>query len=127
MKDCKPCATSVDLKSKLLAASGDPIENPTEYRSLAGALQYLTFTRPDISYAVHQICLFMHDPRQQHLHALKRIIRYSYGLHLQKGALNELTAYSDADWKSCPDTRHSTSGYCLYLGPNLVSWSSKRQ
>ncbi|CAA7029694.1 unnamed protein product [Microthlaspi erraticum] len=132
MKNCKPCATPVDLKSKLSANSGDRIDNPTAYRSLAGALQYLTFTRPDISYAVNQICLFMHDPREQHLQALKRILRYvqgthTHGLHLQKGSINDITAYSDADWAGCPDTRRSSSGYCLYLGPNLVSWSSKRQ
>lgn len=132
MSDCKPFATPVDLKSKLSIHDGDPIDNPTFYRSLAGALQYLTFTRPDISYAVHQICLYMHTPRQPHLHALKRIIRYlqgtlHYGLQLFKGQIDSLTAYSDADWAGCPDTRRSTSGYCVFLGPNLVSWSAKRQ
>lgn len=74
----------------------------------------------------------MHDPRLPHLHALKRIVRYlkgtiSYGLQLQKGSISDLVAYSDADWAGCPDTRRSTSGYCVYLRPNLISWSSKRQ
>lgn len=132
MKDCKPIATPVDLNSKLEADEGDRIQDPTQYRKLAGALQYLTFTRPDISYAVHQICLYMHDPRNPHLHALKRIIRYlqgtaGFGLQLQKGSVNSLVAYSDADWAGCPDTRRSTSGYCVFLGPNLISWSSKWQ
>lgn len=79
MTDCKPIATPVDVKSKLSAAVGERVQNPIEYRSLVGALQYLTFTRPDISYALHQICLYMHDPRLPHLHALKRIIRYIKG------------------------------------------------
>ena len=52
MTDCKPIATPVDLKSKLSAEVGELFPDPTSYRSLAGALQYLTFTRPDISYAV---------------------------------------------------------------------------
>ncbi|GKE85742.1 ribonuclease H-like domain-containing protein [Tanacetum coccineum] len=56
-----------------LAATGDPVSDPTLYRRLAGALQYLTFTRPDISYAVQQICLFMHDPREPHFSALSFI------------------------------------------------------
>lgn len=132
MKDCKPIATPVDLNGKLQADEGERIQEPTQYRKLAGALQYLTFTRPDISYAVHQICLYMHDPRLPYLHALKRIIRYlqgtsGFGLQLRKGSIDSLVSYTDADWVGCPDTRRSTSGYCVFLGPNLVSWSSKRQ
>lgn len=125
MKDCKPCATPVDLKAKLSDKEGAPVANPTEYRSLAGALQYLTFTRPDISYTVQQICLFMHDPREPHFAALKRILRYiqgtkAKGLQLLRGQKMALTVYSDADWGGCPDTRRSTSGFCVYLGDNLV-------
>ncbi|GKC43841.1 ribonuclease H-like domain-containing protein [Tanacetum coccineum] len=63
MLNCKPCRTPVDTDSKL-SADGAPISDSTLYRSLAGALQYLTFTRP-----------FMHDPRELHLSALKRILR----------------------------------------------------
>jgi hypothetical protein len=61
MSDCKPCSTPVDVNPKL-SAEGDPVSDPTDFRSLAGALQYLTFTRPDISYAVQQVCLNMHIP-----------------------------------------------------------------
>lgn len=107
MSDCKPISTPADVNSKLSAESGDRIANPTQYRSLAGALQYLTFTRPDITYAVQQVCLFMHDPRQEHLTALKRIIRYiqgtkTHGLQMHKSNDSTLTAYSDADWAGCP-------------------------
>lgn len=63
MTNCKPVATPVDSHSKLSAENGDRVHDPPLYRSLAGALQYLTFTRPDIAYAVQQCCLFMHDPR----------------------------------------------------------------
>ncbi|CAH9103888.1 unnamed protein product [Cuscuta europaea] len=132
LSDCNSVATPVDTNSKLSATAGPPVEDPTLYRSLAGALQYLTFTRPNISYAVQQICLFMHDPRVPHLHALKRILRYikgtlHFGLHLRPSPIDSLISYSDADWGGCPDTRRSTSGYCVYLGDNLLSWSSKRQ
>jgi hypothetical protein len=70
LTDCKPCATPIDTSAKLSGTSGTPVSDTTQYRSLAGALQYLTFTRPDISYAVQQICLHMHDPREPHLTAL---------------------------------------------------------
>ncbi|KAJ9546650.1 hypothetical protein OSB04_019193 [Centaurea solstitialis] len=131
MVSCNPCSTPADTRTKL-AIDGEPVPDPTLYRSLAGALQYLTFTRPDIAYAVQQVCLFMHDPRLPHLNALKRILRYlkgtlSHGLHIKASVVDRLVAYSDADWAGCPNTRRSTSGFCVYLGDNLVSWSSKRQ
>ena len=74
----------------------------------------------------------MHDPREPHLAALERILRYirdtlHLGLLLRPSLQDELTVYSDADWAGCPDTRKSTSGYAVFLGDNLVSWSSKRQ
>ncbi|GJR26829.1 ribonuclease H-like domain-containing protein [Tanacetum coccineum] len=74
----KPCRTPVDTESKL-GSDGDSVSDPTLYRSLAGALQYLTFMRPDLSYDVQQVCLYMHDPRDLHFTALKRIFRYVCG------------------------------------------------
>ncbi|XP_035838179.1 uncharacterized mitochondrial protein AtMg00810-like [Helianthus annuus] len=108
MTGCKPCATPCDTASKLSATDGAPIEDGSLYRSLAGALQYLTFTRPDITYAVQQGTL-------------------EYGIHISTSSSTALTAYSDADWGGCPDSRRSTSGYCIFTGDNLISWSSKRQ
>ncbi|GJS70001.1 ribonuclease H-like domain-containing protein [Tanacetum coccineum] len=106
MVNCNPSRTPVDTDSKL-GLDGVPVQDPTLYRSLAGGLQYLTFTRPDLSYAVQQICLYMHDPREPHFAALKRILRYvqgtlDLGLHLYASATTSLVGYTDADWAGCP-------------------------
>ena len=74
----------------------------------------------------------MHDPRIEHMAAIHRILRYvkdtiHYGLQLYRSNISTLLSYTDADWGGCPDTRHSTSGYCVFLGDNLISWSAKRQ
>nr|GEY49485.1 copia protein [Tanacetum cinerariifolium] len=123
--------TTVVTESKL-GDDGDPVSNPTLYRSLAGSLQYLTFARANISYVVQQVCLYMHDPRELHFSALNRILRYvrgtlDYGLQLFASSATSLVAYSDADWAGCPTTQRSTSGYCVFICNKLLSWSSKRQ
>ncbi|KAK4350524.1 hypothetical protein RND71_029837 [Anisodus tanguticus] len=132
MSSRKSASTPIDTKPNLSAAAGVPYEDPTRYRSLVGALRYLIFTRLDITYDVQLVCLFMHDPRVEHMNALKRIIRYiqdtlDYELHLYPSSTSILVSYTDADWGGCPDTRRSTSGYCMFLDNNLVSWSAKRQ
>ncbi|XP_066323915.1 uncharacterized mitochondrial protein AtMg00810-like [Miscanthus floridulus] len=132
MTNCKPASTSVDVKQKLSAAAGEPTTDGTFYRSITGALQYLTLMRPDIAYAINQACLYMHSPRAAHWNLVKRILRYlrgsiNDGIFISASPSNNLTAYSDADWAGCPDTRRLTSGYCVFLGDSLVSWSSKRQ
>ncbi|GJX30302.1 ribonuclease H-like domain-containing protein [Tanacetum coccineum] len=126
MLNCNPCRTPVDTEKKL-GPEGSLVTDPTLYRSLAGALQYLTFTRPDLSYAVQQLCLYMYDPQEPHLNAMKRVLRYlqrttDLGLQLFRSTTSQVIAYSDADWAGCP-----TSGYCVFLDDNLLTWSSKRQ
>nr|GEX63931.1 ribonuclease H-like domain-containing protein [Tanacetum cinerariifolium] len=99
--------TPIDTESKL-GVDGDSVSDPTLYRSLAGSLQYLTFTRPDISYAVQQGTM-------------------DYGLQLVSSFTTDLVTYSDADWAGFPTTCRSTSDYCAFFGNNLLSLSSKRQ
>nr|XP_020191079.1 uncharacterized mitochondrial protein AtMg00810-like [Aegilops tauschii subsp. strangulata] len=132
MDACKPSSTPIDTKGKLPQADDPRVDDPSAYHSIAGALQYLTITRPELAYAVQQICLHMHDPCDCHQNLVKRVLRYvrgtpSLGLHLRASSTLDLRAFTDADWAGCPDTRRSTSGFYIYLGDTLVSWSSKRQ
>jgi hypothetical protein len=102
MADCKPCTTPVDLQAKLAGDSGPPVEDASQFRSIAGALQYLTFTRPDIAYTMQQIYLHMHDPQEPHLTAMKRILRYfqgtpDYSLILRRSSSFDLVIYTNVD------------------------------
>ncbi|GJY28832.1 zinc finger, CCHC-type containing protein [Tanacetum coccineum] len=101
MQNCNPCRTPVDTESKL-GSDGD------------------------------LVCLYMHDPRDPHFTALKRILCYvcgtlDYGLQLHVSSTTQLSVYTNVDWAGCPVTRRSTSGYCVFLGDNLLSWSAKCQ
>jgi histone deacetylase 1/2 len=107
-------------------------DDASEYRSVVGGLQYLTITRPDISYAVNHVCQFVQSPREPHGSAVKRILRYvshtsTYGLHLRPASAGMLSAFSDADWAGNPDDRRSKGGHAVFLGPNLIAWSACKQ
>ena len=126
MSDWKSCSTLVNTQAKLSEDDGPSVADATSYRSLTGALEYLTFSRPVITYAVQQVCLHMHTPREPHLTTVKRILRYlrgslDYSLLLRPSPTSELVVYTDADWVGCLDTHRSTSGYAVFLGANLVS------
>ena len=102
---------------KLSKSGSERFSDPTLYRSVVGALQYATITRPEISFSVNKVCLFMSNPSEQHWQAVKRILRYlngsiTLGLRLQasKSSSFSVQAYCDADWASDPDDRRSTSG-----------------
>nr|XP_040258260.1 uncharacterized mitochondrial protein AtMg00810-like [Aegilops tauschii subsp. strangulata] len=134
MLQCKPATTPMTASDRLSALDGTllPSNEASTYRSIVGGLQYLTITRPDISYAVNSVCQFLHAPRDTHWTAVKRILRYvrltaALGLHLQSAPSGGLSAFSDADWAGSPDDRRSTGGYAVFYGPNLIAWSARKQ
>lgn len=132
MWNTKPAPTTGRLGQNLFKSEGHPLEVATAYRSLVGALHYLTLTRPDVSFSVNKACQCMANPTTAHWTALKRLLRYlhgtfTYGLHIQPSASLNIHAYADTDQASCPDDRRSAGGYGIFLGPNLVSWSSAKQ
>jgi histone deacetylase 1/2 len=134
MADCKPMNTPMSSTEKLSLHEGvalGPVD-ATRYRSIVGALQYLTLTRPDISFAVNKVCQFLHKPTTLHWSAVKRILRYlkatsSLGLRIRKSLSTLVSAFSDVDWAGSPDDRRSTGGFVVFLGSNLVSWNARKQ
>jgi len=107
-----PLSTTIVLK---LLDSTSSVDS-TEYRSIIGALQYLSLTRPDISFAVNKLSQFMHKPTTIHLTAAKRLLRYLkhtifHGFHIRRDMNPKFITYSDADWAGNCDDRKSTSAY----------------
>nr|KAJ0228289.1 hypothetical protein LSAT_V11C100034940 [Lactuca sativa] len=127
MTSCHPTSTPVDSKAKLSSTDRTLLPNRgIQYCQLAGDLQYLTFTWLHISYTVQKVCMHTHAPRTSLFNALKQILRYikgilSHGLHLHKSPSRKLVAYTNTDWASCPVTRCSTFGHCVYLGDNVTT------
>nr|GEZ35479.1 retrovirus-related Pol polyprotein from transposon TNT 1-94 [Tanacetum cinerariifolium] len=132
MTSCDSVGTPMATKHLDADLSGTPIDQ-TKYRSMVGALMYLTTSRPDIMHATCYCARYQAKPVEKHLAAVKRIFRYlkdaiHIGLWYPKDTGFKLTAFSDSDHTGCLDSRKSTSGGIQFLGGDkLVSWSSKKQ
>ncbi|KAJ9558499.1 hypothetical protein OSB04_013113 [Centaurea solstitialis] len=132
MDGAKEVATPLSSSVVLTLMDGSPPVDPTPYRKLVGSLQYLAFTRPDVSFAVNKLSQFMHAPSQTRWQTLKRGLRYlkgtiHHGLFLKRATTLDLKAFSDSDWGGISTAGRSTTTYLLYLGGNIISWRSAKQ
>lgn len=130
----KPISTPMAAGEKLSRDQGMALQDKDQfqYRSIVGGLQYLTVTRPDLSFAMNRVCQYIQAPTDVHRAAAKRILQFvkgtlDQGLKIHRSAGATINAFSDADWAGCPDDQRSTSGFAVFLDSNLVSWSSCKQ
>src|ERR1044072_2529287 len=135
MRGCNSAETPADMNVKLESFTEEEKVDSTLYRQIEGCLRFVCHTRHDISYSVGLVSRFMSDPRQTHLVAAKRILRYlkgtaSFGVLFpcqeEKVGL-QLVAYSDSDWCGDKVDRRSTMGYVLFLSGVPICWCSKKQ
>ncbi|XP_040937966.1 secreted RxLR effector protein 161-like [Gossypium hirsutum] len=142
LSKAKVALTPLEQNQKLTTAEFDKVvqqhqndkllEDKAIYQRLIGRLIYLTHTRPDITFAVTHLSRFMQSPKQSHMEAALRVVRYiqkepGLGIFLKAFNKHQLVAYCDSDWASCPMSRRSVSGFCVHLGNSLISWKSKKQ
>ena len=132
LTDSKTIETLVKLNAYLTPSRGKQLSNPSLCKRLVSSLVYLIVTRPDISYAVHQVSQFSSSPRSTQYTVVLRILRYLKGtlfhdlFYSAQSPLN-LCAFSNADWPGDSTNRRSTTGYCFLLGSSLISWRNKKQ
>ena len=125
----KPARTPMEVNLKLSKDDGELLQDAGMYRRLISRLLFLTITRPDITYSMHRLSQFMSKP---HLKAAYRIIQYikgtaGQGLFFSSNTSLHIKAFADAEWATCPDSRRSITGFCVFLGGSLISWKSKKQ
>lgn len=134
MENYKSVSTPMSVTDKLAKDCGKVLsdDDAFKYRSMVGGLQYLTLTQSDILFAVNKVCQYLSKPTDVYLEAVKRILRYikgtiNIGLDIRKSNSTVLSVFTNADWVGCLDYRRSTGGFAVFLGPNLISWSSHKQ
>jgi len=128
---CKAAATPIEPNHKLGEFLEEKAVDKGSYQRLVGKLIYLAHTRLDIAYTVGVVIQFMHEPKETHLRAVYRILHYlkgtpRKGIMFKRGQGMSIETYTDVDYPDSMVDRRSISGYCTFLGGNLVTWRSKK-
>ncbi|RVW76140.1 Retrovirus-related Pol polyprotein from transposon RE1 [Vitis vinifera] len=133
MSGCQPVNTPIEEGLKLCVEPNQVSTDKGRYQRLVGRLMYLAHTKPDLAYALSVVSQYMHNPGEQHMNAVMRILRYLKNapkkriLFAKNVDHQSIEVYTDADWAGAVDDRRSTFGYFTFVGGNLVTWKSKKQ
>ncbi|KAK6119428.1 hypothetical protein DH2020_046828 [Rehmannia glutinosa] len=128
---CKPVSTPFPHGLKLKGVFGVPCRSG-HLRKTHGCLLYLNLSRPDLTYCIQQLSQFINNPHSTYWDVAVHVLRYlkgcpSKGLFYSSAGSTNFQAYCDADWATCPDTRKSLTGFCVFFGDALVLWKTKKQ
>ena len=127
----KPCSSPM-APGIHLTRKDELFDDPKRYRRLVGKLNYLTVTRPNIAHSVNVVSQYMSSPTVDNWIVVEHILCYLKGAP-RRGILysnhrhNMVECFMDTDWARSNEDRRSKSGYCVFVGGNLVSWKSKKQ
>ena len=132
MQDVKSSPTPLASTTTLMLHDGTPTNNATQYQRIIGALQYLTLTRPGLSFSINKLSIFMHKPTSLHLPHLRRLLEYlkstiNFAIVIRKPHSFNMIAYTDANWGEIVDDNTLTLAYIIFFGGNPISWLSKKQ
>nr|GEZ51545.1 ribonuclease H-like domain, reverse transcriptase, RNA-dependent DNA polymerase [Tanacetum cinerariifolium] len=132
MIDCNETLISMDPGTRLTKVTEGTMVNSTEYQSLIGCLRYLLHTRPDLSYSVVLLSRFMQEPREQHMKAIRQVLRYvkgikDYEITYKHNRGNKIHGYSDSSYGVNTQEEKGTTGIIFYYGESPISWSMQKQ
>ncbi|KAJ9542957.1 hypothetical protein OSB04_029463 [Centaurea solstitialis] len=132
MIEIKPCEAPMIPNMKLNVKDGDQLKDPEKYKQIVGKLNYLTITHPNITFPISVVIQFMSSPRTLHWEVVRHILKYlkgalGLGILYQNHNHHVIEGFTYADYDGDPTNRQSTTGYCVIVGGNLISWKSKKQ
>nr|GEZ70373.1 ribonuclease H-like domain, reverse transcriptase, RNA-dependent DNA polymerase [Tanacetum cinerariifolium] len=132
MLDYKEALIRMDPGTKLTKVTEGTMVNSTEYQSLIGCLTYLLHTRPDLSYSIGLLSHFMQEPREQHMKAIRQVLRYvkgtkDYGITYKHNGGNKIHGFCDSSYGVNTQEGKETTGIIFYFGESSISWSIQKQ
>ncbi|GJS25916.1 hypothetical protein Tco_0486536 [Tanacetum coccineum] len=131
MIDCNETLIPMDPGTRLTKITEGTMVNATKYHSLIGCLRYLLHTRPDLSYSVGLLSRFMQEPREQHMKAIRQVLRYvkgtkDYGITYKHNRGNKIHGFSNSSYRVNTQEGKGTTGIIFYYGESLISWSTQK-
>ncbi|PWA81315.1 ribonuclease H-like domain, Reverse transcriptase, RNA-dependent DNA polymerase [Artemisia annua] len=132
MLDCNETLIPMDPGTRLTKNTEGTMVNSSKYRSLIGCLRYLLHTRPDLSYSIGLLSHFMQEPKEQHMKAIRQVLRYvkgtiNYGITYKHNGGNKIQGFSDSSYGVNTQEGKGTTGIIFYYGDSPISWSTKKQ